>query len=815
VTQTESGTQVRTGAIGERVPRVEDTKFLVGEGEYLGDVRRPDLKHIAILRSPYAHARIRNVDVSNAVALPGVVAAFSGEEVASFANAFQHHLPMIPTLKQIQWYPLATDKARFVGEPIAAVVADSRYIAEDALELIEVDYDELEPVVDAEAGMAPGVATLYDDWDDNVFLFMPGGGGDVGAAFAKADHVLRERFTHHRIIGFPMEGMGALGDYDPATERLVLHSSTQSPHNLRTVISDVTGLHESKVQVIAPDMGGGFGNKAHFVREEALVALLAMRLPFPVVWQQDRTENLTASIHSRQQVHEVEVAYRADGRVLGMKAKIIADGGNPEVYYMGASPAVVTTSLMTGTYDIQDYACELYVVATCKSPMGGYRGYGQPQANFTIERVMDLIAEQLGIDPADIRRLNMIPDSPRPYVSPTGAQYDTGSFSEQFEQLLREIDYAGMRARQERARADGRYVGIGLSSMVEPTAPNIHALAGRFGGYEMATMTVHPDGHVVVWLGTKSQGQGHATVFAQVAAQELALPVDRIDVRDGNTDAVPYGMGSWGSRSAVMGGGAVIKAARQIKEKMTAIAAHLLQADSNNVELSDGAFRMGEAAVPFADVAGAAYLHTFLLPPGMDPGLSVVAGYDPGNTSPFPDEKGHLNVAATYGSGAAAALVEVDVNTGQITILECTLVHDCGVVINPLTLDGQIQGAFAQAVGALLLEELNYSDDGQPLNASMLDYSIPAFGDVPRPRVIHRETPSALLGGFRGAGEGPVIMTPSAIANAVHDALRPLGVKVTQTNLGPNRVRDLLRSAGVAIDPLAGARLRSIAGAPD
>ncbi len=544
MTQTEPGTKARTGAVGERVPRVEDTKFLVGEGEFLGDVRRPDLKHIAILRSPYAHARIRSVDVSNAVALPGVVAAFSGEEVASFANAFHHHLPMIPTLKQIEWYPLATDKVRFVGDPVAAVVADSRYLAEDALELIDVDYEELPAVVDAEAGMAPGGPTLYDDWDDNVFLFMPGGNGDVEAAFAGAEHVLRERFTHHRIIGFPMEGTGALGEYDAATERLVLHSSTQSPHNLRTVIADVTGLHESKVRIIAPDMGGGFGNKAHFIREEALVALLAMKVPYPVVWQQDRTENLTASIHSRQQVHEVEVAYRGDGRVLGMKAKMIADGGNPEVYYVGAAPAIVTTSMMTGTYDIQDYAFELYVVATSKSPMGGYRGYGQPQANFTIERVMDLVAEQLGLDPADVRRVNMIPDEPRPYVSATGALYDSGSFNEQFEELLREIDYDGLRARQAQQRADGRYVGIGLASLVEPTAPNIHALAGRFGGYEMATMTVYPDGHVGVWLGTKSQGQGHATVFAQVAAQELGIPVEygrrarrrhrRGAVRDGN-----------------------------------------------------------------------------------------------------------------------------------------------------------------------------------------------------------------------------------------------------------------------------------------
>jgi carbon-monoxide dehydrogenase large subunit len=811
-TTTGEETGVRKGGIGDRVPRFEDEKFLTGQGEFLGDVRRPELLHIAILRSPYAHARIRSVDVTNAVALPGVIGAFAGREVAEFSQAFHHHLPMIPSLKQIQWYPLAHEKARFVGEPIAAVVAESRYIAEDALELIEVDYEELPAVSDAEAGLAPDAPRLYDDWDDNVFLFLPAAGGDVEQAFAHADGVVEERFTQHRICGFPMEGHGALGEYDAATGRLTVWASTQGPHNLRTVIADITGLHESKVRVVSPDMGGGFGNKAHFIREESLVALLAIKIQRPVVWQQDRVENLTAGVHSRQQVHEVATAYRNDGRVLGVKAKIIADCGNPEIYYMGASPAVVTTSLMTGTYDIQDYACELYVVATSKATMGGYRGYGQPQANFSIERMMDLVAERLDMDPADIRRINMIPDEPRPYVSPTGALYDTGSLKDQFEELLEKADYAGLRRKQTDARAEGRLVGVGLASLVEPTAPNIHALAGRFGGYEMASLTVQPDGHVNIALGTKSQGQGHQTVFAQVAADTMGISVDQVEVRDGDTDAVPYGMGTWGSRSAVMAGGAVIQAADRMMEKMSQIAAHILQGDPADTKCIDGMFHVGEAAIPFSEVASAAYLHTFLLPAGMDMGLSVVAGYDPGNTSPFPDEKGHLNVAATYATAAAAAFVEVDRNTGKVAILDFTLVHDCGVVINPLMLDGQLQGAFAQAVGSVLFEELNYNADGQPQNATMLDYSIPAFGDVPRPTVIHRETPSPLVGGFRGAGEGATIVSPSAIANAIHDALRPLGVKVTQTNLGPNRLRDLMRASGVEIDPLAGIRFRGVAG---
>jgi aerobic carbon-monoxide dehydrogenase large subunit len=806
MTQTEGRVTERpSGRIGGRARRVEDERFLTGQGQYLGDLRRPDLKHVGILRSPVAHARIRSIDVSNAVALPGVIAAFTGDELAELAQPFSHLLPMIPTLQQIQWHALAIGKVRYVGEPVAAVVADSRYVAEDALEFVEVDYDELPPVVDAEAALADDAPKLYDDWPSNDFLFMPFATGDVEDAFASADGVLRERFTHHRITGLPLEGHGALGEYDPSTGRLTLHASTQQPHNLRTVIAEVTGIPENKVRVVAPDMGGGFGNKAHFFREEALVALIATRVPHPVVWSADRVENLTASLHSREQIHDVEVAYRNDGRVLAIRTNLLADVGNPEVYILGCAPAVVTTSLLSGTYDIPNYAYELHCVVTNKCPMGGYRGYGQPQANFTIERVMDLIAEQVGLDPVEVRRRNLIPDEPRPFVSPTGAHYDTGSFHAQLTQVLEAIDYERMRREQERARRDGHHLGIGIAALVEPTAPNIHALAGRFACYEMAMVIVQPDGHVNVHVGTKSQGQGHATVFAQVASELLTVPITQIDVRDGDSGVLPYGMGTWGSRSAVMGGGAVLKASRAIRDKMTTIAANMLQTSPSDVELVEGMFRAGEAAVPFGEIASAAYLHTFLLPPGVDMGLATVVGYDPGGTSHFPDpESGHLDVAATYSSAAAAAVVEVDANTGRTRILDAVIVHDCGTVINPMILDGQIQGAFAQAVGATFLEELVYSPEGQPLCSTLLDYQIPAFGDVPRVRVIHNETPSSVLGGFRGAGEAAIIITPAVLGNAVHDALRPAGVKVTQTNLAAHHVRDLLRAANVPIDALAG-----------
>ena len=761
-------------------------------------MHRPDLKHIAILRSPVAHARIRRVEVAGAMTLPGVIGVFTGAELAADTAEFSHHLPMIPTLRQITWSVLATDKVRFVGEPVAAVVADSRYIAEDALELIEVDYEELPAITDPEAGLAPDASLLYEDWGDNLFMYMPGSHGDTDAAFASADGVLRERFSHHRITGLPMEGHGALGEFDPSTGRLEMYVSTQVPHTLRTVISDISGLSEARIRVVAPDMGGGFGNKAHFMREEVLVAVLAMRVRHPVVWQQDRVESLTAGLHSREQVHEVEVAYRDDGRILGLRANFIVDVGSPELYILGCAPAVVTTSVVPNCYDLQNYAFEMRCVATNKAPMGGYRGYGQPQGIFLMERVMDLLGERLGLDPVAIRRLNMIADEPRPYITATGAVLDTGSFHEQLSELLEATDYDGLcHARDEARRAD-RLVGVGIAQMVEPTAPNIHALAGRFGGYEMAMLTVQPDGRVNVAVGTKSQGQGHETIFGAVAAGVLGISPDDIEVSDGDTAALPYGIGTWGSRSAVMGGGAVIKAARQVRDKMVAIAAGLLDAPAEQIEVSDGFFRLGEAAVPFGQIAAAAYLHTFLLPPGMDPGLSVVVGYDPGNTSPFPDESGKLNVAATYSTAAAVAVVEVEPATGVVTVNDLTIVHDCGTVIDGVLLDGQIQGAVAQAVGATFFEEIHYDEGGQPRTSTLLDYMIPGFGDAVRPRIIHRETPSALLGGFRGAGEGAIIVTPAALAAAVHDPLAPLDIAITQSNLSPARVRALLRESAAA-----------------
>lgn len=790
--------------IGDPATRKEDSRFLTGGGRYLADIQPDGLTHAAILRSPVAHAKIVAIDTTAARELPGVAAVFTAAEIKQHCKPLSHQLPM-PGIQPLEWYPLAEDKVRYVGEPVAVVIAENRYIAEDALELIDLDLDELDAVTDVRASLGtegePSPPLLFDEWGDNVFYTGAFANGDFDEAARRSDGILRDTIDQHRIVGLPLEGHGACGQFDHTRGELLLYSSNQQPHNLRTVVADVLGLPHHKVRVVAPDMGGGFGNKQHFHREELLIAVVALLVPHPVTWSADRSESLTGSVQSRQQEHDVEVAYRSDGRVLGARTHLIADLGSPTLYFSSIGPALITTSMLPGTYDIDAFEYRVTGVATNKPPMGAYRGFGQPQANFTIERIMDLVADATGVDPVEVRRRNMIPDQPRPFVSATGNRYDTPSFHEQMDVLLDAIDYGQLRREHEEARKDGRLVGIGLANLVDCSTSNLFGFCNQFGGYEMASVVVQPDGYVTVDCGTKSQGQGHQTIYAQIAADVLTVGMDAIDVSDGDTARLPYGMGTWGSRSATAGGGVVLKACQQIRDKMVAIAAHMLEADSADVQLHDGTFSAGTGSVAFADIARAAYLQTFLLPPNTDPGLATIASLDPGIAEPFPDAAGKLNAGSTFSTAAAAAVVEIDAGTGQVAVRDFQIVHDCGKVINPLLLEGQLQGGFAQALGAVLLEEVVYDDKGQPLASSLLDYLIPSFSDVPRLTTHHREHPSELLGGFRGAGETLTICGPSALAGAVHDALRPLDVRVLSTNLSARSIREMIRGAGVKTDP--------------
>ena len=775
--------------IGDRTLRHEDDRFLTGRGRYLDDHASSGLCHVAMLRSPFAHARVLGIDVAAAREAAGVVAVITQDDLDARGVRRLGHLLQLPGLQPLEWGVLAQGTVRFVGEPVVAIVAESRAQAEDALELVEVDFEELPPVIGAEAALDPDAALLYPEWGTNEFLHLEAASPGLADAIAAAPHVFSETFENHRIFALALEGHGAQASFDGAHGRLTMYASSQQPHQLRTVVAEVCGLTESTVRVIAPDTGGGFGNKQHFLREECLVALLAMITGRTVRWSEDRTEALVASVHSRPQTHHVTVAHDDDGRVLALDVRVISDVGNPVLYFSGIGPSLVTVGALCGGYDIPEHGFTLSCVATTTCPIGAYRGFGQPQAHFTTERVMDRVAQRCGLDPAEVRRRNLLPDAPRPFVAHGGARVDVGPLEPQLDQLLEEAGYTEWRERQAQARAEGRHLGIGLSALVQGTAPTQWGVAGRFGSWETAMVSVLPDGTVTVGVGSKSQGQGHETVFAQVAADALGIDVAQVTVREGDTDQVPYGMGTWGSRSAVMAGGAVLTAANRVKEKM----------DRLGAAMADGA---GHHAI-----AEEAWWHTHRLVAGEEPGLTATAVYTPGGTIPVPNEDGHTNFDETFGSHMTMVVVEVDPVTGHVDVLDAVLVSDCGVMINPTLVEGQHQGGFVQGLGNVLHEEVRYSDEGQPLCSTLLDYTPPLASDVPDLRIIHRETPSPTAGGFRGVGEATIIAAPAAIAGAVEDALAPLGVSVTSTRLQPHHVRALVRGTGWVSDPAAFAGL--------
>ena len=774
--------------IGERRLRAEDARLLTGRGRYLADHDVPGLCHVAFVRSPVAHARIRAISTASALRLPGVVAVVTQADLAAAGARPMTHMLPIPTAQPLAWGLLADDTVRYVGEPLAAVVATSRAVAEDAAELVDVDLDPLPPVVDPLVAVAPDAPLLHPAWGTNVFLHLSAGLDAADAALASAPHRLAERIDNHRVTALPLEGHGAQASVDPASGRLTLLASNQQPHQLRTVVADACGLREADVRVVVPDMGGGFGPKQHFTREECAVAMLARVTGRTVRWSQDRFEALTGGIHAREQVHDLEVGYDDDGRVLVYKATITSNIGWPVLYFSGVGPSLVTIGSLSGGYDFGVVGFDLRCVATTTAPVGAYRGFGQPQAHLGTERVLDRIAGERGIDPVEVRRRNLLPDSPRPWITGTGGRIDLGALGPHLDQLVDAFDMDGWRDRQAAARAAGRHVGIGVSMLVQGTAPTQYGVAGRFGSFEAATVAVLPDGSVTVTVGTKSQGQAHETVLAQVAATALGTDPSAVTVRDGDTDALPYGMGTWGSRSAVMGGGAVLQAAGQVRRSVDRIAACL------------------PGTPTLAEVAEAAWLQPHTLPPDLDAPLAATAVFSPGGTTPVPDEHGHTNFDETSAASATALAVEVDTVTGRVTVLDAVLVSDCGVVINPTVVEGQHQGGFAQALGAALTERLPYADDGTPLVRTLGDYAPPTAVEVPVLRVVHRETPSPLPGGFRGVAEASITSTPAALAGAVADALAPLGVRITSSRLHPAHLRALLREAGHVPDVVAFAR---------
>lgn len=768
--------------VGQPVRRVEDPRLLRGQGRFIEDLRLHGLLDLAFVRSQYAHARIE-VDTAPALDRPGVVAAFGASDLQDMAGF--RPIPTVvghPALRDCTEPLLAVDKVRFVGEPIAVVAAESRALADDGAAAVGVEYDALPPVPDARAAVQPGSAALHEHLPDNLAAEFTVTVGDPDAVFASADFVFRDHAEVQRYSGQPMETRGVVAQWDAGLEQLTLWSSTQWPHTLRDALRTTLGLAESRIRVIAPDVGGGFGIKQEVYPEDLLLPLLAMRLGRPVRWIETRREHMATGVQAREQDHLLEIAANRDGTVLGLRAEVLSDIG-AYTRSLGVLCPSLTAAGLPGPYRFQAYQCRVRAALTCKGPTAAYRGAGQPEAVFALERAMDHLAAELGMDPIELRRKNLLGPGEFPYdVGTESAQvpvvYDSGAYEAGVDRALEVGRYQEWRElqRQERAKGeDGRLIGIGLACYVMLTG---------LGPHESAQVRVDQSGKVHMVTGASPHGQGTATALAQIIADQLGLTPDDVTVQHGDTAAIPFGVGTYASRNAVMAGNAAHVAAGMVKEKVLALAAQQLEVAEADLELENGTVRVKGApqqALTLAQVAAAFAPGAASLPDGLTPSLEATHYF--------------LAPRATFASGAQVAVVEVDRETGRVHILDYCAVSDAGTLINPLVVDGQIHGGVAQGVGGALYEAYTYDQDGQLLSQTWMDYAIPNALQVPDMRVAHLETPSPLNPlGVKGLGEGGSMAPPPTLAAAVEDALAAYGARIHATPLTPQAVYTLMHA---------------------
>lgn len=785
--------QGSSGLVGARVKRVEDPRFLRGRGNFVSGMKVPGMLEMALVRSPHAHARIVAVDTTKAQAVPGVVAVFTGADLKDRIRPLRVELDLEknPNYKACDWYPLAWDKVQYVGDGVALVVASDRYTAEDGAEQVEVEYELLTPIVDPDRALADTSNLVHEEWGDNVLNHTDFSAGDPDGAFARAATIVEARFRTGRHHALPLEPRAYLASFDGITEKLTLWSSTQMPHMVRTKLAEHLDFPENQIRVIAPDVGGGFGLKCHIFAEETLVVVASMELGRPVRWLEDRAESLTSSFHAKEEVVDAALALDADGRILGARVRAVADvGAYSASPWSSAFEVLHTAQMFPGPYRLQDYAFQATSVSTNKSTLSVYRGVGAPIATFTMEGLLDLAAQKTGIDPVEIRRRNMITRDEFPYTSVTGMVYEIGSYIESLEKAAEISAYGDFRREQAELRKKGVYRGIGFSCYNEITALGSaywYSIGVPMSAYESANIKMDPSGRLTVFLGTHSQGQAHETVFAQIAADELGLPMDRIRIRLGDTDETPYGWGAWGSRAAVSAGGAVIFASRKLAEKLRRLAGHFLEVAADDIELRDGVARVKGVPgrqIEIAELANRALVTAAAeIADTQELGLDTTYYYEP--------------PPATFPNATHVAIVDVDIETGMIKIVRYVVVEDCGRMINPMVVDGQVAGGVAQGLGGALYEHLVYDENGQLLTTSLMDYLVPSSCEVPLMEIAHIETPSPLVpGGFKGAGEGGAVAPMGALANAVSDALAPFGARACELPLAPERVFRLTHDAG-------------------
>jgi carbon-monoxide dehydrogenase large subunit len=773
---------------GAAVRRREDPRFLRGEGRYLDDIALPRMLHAAFLRSPHAHARLRRLRVEAARALPGVAGVFTFESLRRWMKPLPVFGAAPPGLaarvafdiRPTAQYALVEDRARHVGEIVAMVVADDRHRAEDAAELIEAEWEPLPAVVDMIRAAEPGAPLVHPEAGTNVALAFTHAIGDPEAAFAGADLVMRETFRIQRYVGMPLEGRGVVAGWDRRDGSLTTWNSTQVSHFVQQGLAAALELPPHKIRVIAPDLGGGFGTKASGYPEDVLVPLAARALGRPVKWVEDRREHMMSAAHARHQTHEIALAAKRDGTILGVRDRIWLDLGAYSVW--GVVLPYNTVAHLIGPHRIRNMHVDVKAVLTNKTANAPYRGAGRPETVFAMDRAVDCLARELGLDPAAVRQRNYLRgdempyDLGMPYRDGNPLVYDSGDFAGALDSALAASDYAGFRREQEAGRRRGVYRGIGLSGYAEGTA---------IGPYEGATIKLDASGRVLVATGAVNSGQGHETSFAQVAADALGVPLEWVTVIGGDTGAIPFGTGTYASRSAVTAGSSILAAAAQVREKLARAAAALLEAAPADIDIEDGrAFVRGApgSAVDLGRVIQAS-IPTFASPGVAAPDFEATAY--------------HHVPTVTWASAVHVAVVEVDTGTGHVKLLRYLVAHDCGKVINPLIVEGQVHGGVAQGVGGALFEEMVYDEEGQLLSGTFLDYLVPTAMELPPVETVHLEYPSSRNPlGIKGLGEGGAISPPAAIANAIDDALAPFGVRVCETPASPARVLALL-------DPLA------------
>ena len=766
--------------VGKRIRRREDPRLITGTATYVDDIQMPGMHHACIVRSPHGAAKIKSIDTQKARELPGVVAVFTGKDTESLAP-----VPCgasLPDLRVPHHHLLAVDRVYLVGHPVAVVVATDRYVARDGADLVEVEYEPLPAVTDPEKALEPGAPAVHPQWPDNKAFTFHQEGGDVDKAFAEAEVVVKQRITSQRLLPTSMETRGCVADWRLGDKALTVHISTQTPHLARTLLAMMLGLPEHKVRVIAPEVGGGFGSKIQVYAEEALMSFVSMKIGKPVKWIESRRENFTGTIHGRGHVDYYEIAAKRDGTILGIKLTLIQDLG---AFFETLTPAIPTLSvlMMPGLYACQNIRADIVGVFTNCMATDAYRGAGRPEATHGIERMVDILAAELKMDPAEIRFKNFVPNNAFPYATATGLSYDSGNYAAPLEKALDIVGYTKLREAQKQARADGRIMGIGMSTYGEICAFG-PSPATPAGGWESATVKIEPSGTVTVMTGISPHGQGEETTFAQIAADELGVGLDDVVVLHGDTTITPYGIGTFGSRATAVGGPAMYFAIRELKEKIKKYGAMLLETEDVSYANGGCVDNKTGKSVSLAQIAAASY-RAMKLPPNTEPGLVATYFWEPPNFAfPF---------------GAHIVVTEVDRETGAISLKRYVAVDDCGNIINPLLVEGQVHGGVVQGLGQALWEQAVYDDNGQLITGELMDYAVPKASNIPWIETSHTVTPSPVNPlGVKGVGEAGTIGASPAVVNSVVDALSPLGVRHIDMPMTPEKIWNLIRKGAQA-----------------